>query len=113
MRLPGANLLVRGLSLHDALPISTVGGEREAAETVAAGGIGLRGEVGLALINVDNGDREGRRLVSSDDGGSDVVFCHRDEMYATNHRHVVGAVNGDGDELSVGAFLGHRGEAFF
>src|SRR5207248_10478720 len=50
----GAEPLNRGLGIVGAVGPATVGGERE--RTVGAGHAGLRGESGLALVNV--GDRE-------------------------------------------------------
>src|SRR5256885_857301 len=47
------------LSLHDALPIlgpAAVGGEGEAAVAVRPGGGGLGREVGLALVDIGDGE---------------------------------------------------------
>ena len=39
------------------------------------------------------------------------VLGHRAGVHAADHRHVVGAVDGDGDELARGAVAGDSGEA--
>ena len=39
------------------------------------------------------------------------VLGHRTDVHAADHRHVIGAVDGDGDELAGGAVGGDRGEA--
>ena len=62
MRLAGAELLDRGLAVVGGVGPVAVGSEREGAVAVAAGGAGLGGEVGLALIDV--GDGRARRWSS-------------------------------------------------
>src|SRR5258705_7165743 len=39
------------------------------------------------------------------------MYAVRIEVHATEHRHVVGAVDGDRDQLAGGAVGGDRGEA--
>ena len=68
----------------------------------------MRGEIGLALIDVGDGERAAGREVAGDDGD---VFGHRAGGHAADHRHVVGAVDGDGDDLAGGAVGGDGGEA--
>ena len=107
-RLTVAELLDRGLAVVGGVGPAAVGGEREGAVAVAAGGGGLRGEIGLAGIDVDDGERAGGRQVAGDDID---VLGHRAGVHAADHRHVVGAVDGDGDQLAVGAVAGDGGEA--
>src|SRR5262249_59496452 len=38
------------------------------------------------------------------------ILGHRTEVYAENHRHVVGAVERHGEELACGAVAGNSGE---
>ena len=83
--------------------------EGEGAVAVAAGGGGLRREVGLALIGVGDGQRTaGRQIAARRQLTSSVT---EPVLHAADHRHVVGAVDGDGDELAGGAVAGDSGEA--
>src|SRR5207247_207124 len=79
------------------------------AVAVAAGDAGLRGEVGLALVDVVDGQRAaGGRVVG---GMAGVLLRERVVRDLVVHRHVVGAVDGDGDGLVGGAVGGGGGEA--
>ena len=95
-RLAGAELLDRGLAVVGGVGPVAVGIEREGAVAVAAGGAGLGGEVGLALVDVGDGERAAGGQVAGDDGD---VLGDRAGADAADHRHVVGAVDGDGDVL--------------
>ena len=106
--LAGAELLDCGLAVVGGVGPVAGGSEREGAVAVAAGGAGLRGEIGLALIDVGDGERAAGRQVAGDDGD---VLGHRAGGDAADHRHVVGAVDGDGDDLAGGAVGGDGGEA--
>src|SRR4029077_13310475 len=66
-RLSGAELLDGGLAVVGAVGPAAVGGEREGAVAVAAGGAGLGGEIGLALIDVGDGERAAGAEVAGDD----------------------------------------------
>src|SRR5205085_2462080 len=89
--------------------VAPVDGGVEGEGTVGPGGAGLRHEARLALVDI--GDRQGYagcQVVAvvgldflADAAGGD----------AADHRHVVGAVDGDADELAGGAVEGDRGEA--
>ena len=97
MRLAGAELLDRRLAVVGGVGPGAVGGEREGAVAVAAGGAGLGREAGLALIDVGDGERAAGGQVAGDrPPTSSVTAPVRD---AADHRHVVGAVDGDGDVL--------------
>src|SRR5258705_6216340 len=50
-------------------------------------------------------------LGAGGDARRSIVFADRAEVHATEHRHVVGAVDGDRDLLAGGAVGGDRGEA--
>ena len=65
-RLAGAELLDRRLAVVGGVGPGAVGGEREGAVAVAAGGAGLRREIGLALIDVGDGERAAGRQVAAD-----------------------------------------------
>ena len=67
MRLAGAELLDRGLAVVGGVGPVAVGIEREGAVAVAAGGAGLGREVGLALVDVGDGQRAAGRQVAGDD----------------------------------------------
>src|SRR5207248_2894454 len=82
--------------------------EGEAAVAVAAGGAGLGGEAGLALVDIGDGQRPAGRQVA---GNNPDIHADYDGGCAAEHRGDVGAVDGDGDELAGGAVGGHRGEA--
>src|SRR5205807_1569742 len=105
-RLAGAELLDRALAVVGAVGPVAVGAEREGAEAVAAGGAGLRGEIGLAGIDVGDGEVAAGGQVGDDDAVGAVVLGHTSGVHAADHRGVVGAVDGDGDELAVGAVGG-------
>src|SRR5213079_104397 len=107
-RLAGAELLDRGLRVVSGVGPAAVGGEREGAVAVAAGGAGLRGEIGLALIGVGDGQRAAGGQVAGGDGH---IFGDGAGGDAADHGGVVGAVDGDGDELACGAVGGDGGEA--
>ena len=68
----------------------------------------MRGEAGLALVDIGDAQRAAGRDVAGDDPN---VFRHAARETATDHRHVIGAMDGYGDELAVAAVAGHRGEA--
>ena len=56
-RLAGAELLDRGLAIVGSVGPVAQGVEREGAVAVVAGGGGLDGEIGLALVDIGNGKR--------------------------------------------------------
>src|SRR5205085_2935299 len=87
---------------------AAVGGEREDAVAVAAGAAGLGGEMGLALIDVGDGERAAGAEAAGEDAD---ILGDRSGADAADHRHVVGAVDGDGDDLAGGAVAGYGGEA--
>src|SRR5439155_15253811 len=62
--------------------------EREGAVAVAAGGAGLGGEIGLALVGVGDGERAAGCDVAGDDAE---VFGHAAGGDAADHGGVVGA----------------------
>ena len=98
-----------GEELHgavgDRIGVAAVRRQHQAAEIAgrtADGGL----EMILAGVDIadrdraDRGERRGRGVFGN------VVNCRR-----ADHGDVVGAVNGDGDELAGGAVAGDRGEA--
>src|SRR5262249_12273512 len=72
-----------------------VDGEREGGEAIAVGSGGLRLEIGLAGIDVGDGERSAGGDVAGDDID---VLGHAAGAHAADYRHVVGAVDGDGDD---------------
>src|SRR6202012_4243444 len=103
-----AELLDGGLAVVGGVGPVAGGIEGEGAVAVVACGCGLGGEIGLALVDV--GDGEGA-------AGGEVarnkvhVFGDAAGRDAADHRHVIGAVDGDGDDLAGGAVGGDGGEA--
>src|SRR5213075_412144 len=106
-RLAGAELLDRGLAVVGAVGPVARGVEREGAVAVAAGGAGLGGEIGLPLIDIGDGQRAAGGDVAGDDAD---ILGHRTGADAADHGHVVGAVDGHGDQLAGAAVAGHGGE---
>src|SRR5205823_5003920 len=106
--LAGAELLDRGLAVGGGVGPVARRIEGEAAVAVAAGGAGLGGEARLALVDIGDGQRPAGRQVA---GNHPDIPGDRVGDDAAEHRGVVGAVDGDGDELAGGAVGGHRGEA--
>ena len=96
----GAKLLNRGLAVVGAVGPGTVRGERECAIAVAAAGTGLRRETRLVLINVGDGERATGRQVIGDNCN---IFRNAAGDDAADHRHVIGAVDGDSHHLAGGA----------
>src|SRR5919204_604066 len=79
----------------------------ESAEAIAAERAGLRSESGLTGIGV----RDGERAAGGDVAGDDVdVLSHRAGAHAADYRHVIGAGDGDGDDLAGAAVAGDCGE---
>src|SRR4029077_236915 len=85
--------------------------ERKGAVAVAAGGAGLGGEVGLTLVDVGDGQRPTGRQIAAGYAVGPIVLGHLAGADTTDHRRVVGAVDGDGDQLTVAGVGGHRGKA--
>src|SRR5206468_1724612 len=65
-------------------------------------------EGGLALVDIGAGEQDRGGEVA---GGYRDVLGHRAGRNPADHRHVVGAVDGDGDELAGGAVGGDGGAA--
>src|SRR5262245_15520751 len=80
----------------------------EGLPTRRASDLGLRREIGLAGIDVGDGERSAGEDVAGDDID---VLGHVTGAHAADHRHLVGAVDGDGDDLAGGAIARDRGEA--
>ena len=98
-----AELLDRGLAVVGRVGPVAVGGEGKNAVAIAAGGVGLDRETGLALIDVGDVQRTSSGQIAGDDAVSAVVFGHGTGGDATDHRHVVGAEDQDGDEMAGAA----------
>src|SRR5207247_3075181 len=94
-RLADTELLDRRLAVVGRIGPRAVGREREGAEAIAAGRAGLRGEIGLAGIDVGNGEHSAGGDVAGDDID---VLGHVTGAHAADYRHLVGAVDGDGDD---------------
>src|SRR5258706_468331 len=90
----GAELLDRGLGVVGAVGPVAISGEREGA--VGAGRAGLYVEVGLALVDIGDGQRAAGGDVG---GGAPDVFGDRAGRAPADHRDVVGAVDGNVDLL--------------
>src|SRR5262245_17380138 len=90
------------------IPSTALFRAREGAEAIAAGCAGLRREIGLAGIDVGDGERSAGEDVAGDDID---VLGHVTGAHAADYRHVVGAVDGDGDDPAGGAIARDRGEA--
>src|SRR5258707_8921299 len=82
--------------------------EGEGAVSVGACGCGLGGEIGLALVDVGDGEGAAGGEIA---GNNRNVFGDRTGGGAGDQRHVIGAVDGDGDALAGGAARGDGGEA--
>src|SRR5439155_849516 len=82
--------------------------EGEAAVAVAAGGAGLGGEAGLALVDIGDGQRPTGRQVA---GNHTAIVGERALRAAGQHRCGVGAVDSNGGELVGGAVVVRLGEA--
>src|SRR5207248_3208713 len=104
-RLAGAELLDRGLAVVGGVGRAAVAGGREGA--VAAGRSGLRSEVALAAIDVGHALHDALPIFAADGGD---VLGDRTGGNPADRRHVVGAVDGDGDGLAGGAVAGDGGE---
>jgi len=79
---------------------------------VAARGAGLDREGRLALVHVGNAQHAAGHQGDGGDARRSIVFADRARgCTPPRHRHVVGAVDGDGDQLARGAIEGDRGEA--
>src|SRR2546423_11995919 len=61
---------------------------------------GLGGEIGLPLIDIGDGQRAAGGDVAGDDAD---ILGHRTGADAADHGHVVGAVDGHGDQLAGAA----------
>src|SRR6266404_3361571 len=96
-RLGGAELLDRAQAVVDGVGPVAGGIEREGA--LGPGDAGVRGEIGLAGIDVGDGERAAGGEVA---GNNRDILGHRTGGNAADHRHVVGAVDGDGDDLAGG-----------
>src|SRR5262249_56797939 len=77
-------------------------------EAIAAGCAGLGREIGLAGIDVGDGERSAGEDVAGDDID---VLGHVTGAHAADYRRVVGAVDGDGDDPAGSAIARDRGEA--
>src|SRR5207253_1129099 len=97
-----------GLAVVGRIGPRAVGRERESAEAIAATRAGLRREIGLAGIDVGDGERSAGEDVACDDID---VLGHVTGAHAADYRHVVGAVDGDGDDPAGRAIARDRGEA--
>src|SRR5262249_47681500 len=107
-RLAGTELLDRRLAVVGRISPHAVGRQREGAEAIAVGCAGLRREI--ALVGFAAGD--GARSAGEDVAGDDIdVLGHVTGAHAADYRHVVGAVDGDGDDPAGGAIARDRGEA--
>src|SRR5437667_79048 len=90
--LVGAELLDRGLAVGGGVGPVARRIEGEAAVAVAAGGAGLGGEAGLALVDIGDGQRPAGRQVA---GNHADILGDRAGGDAAEHRGVVGAVDGE------------------
>src|SRR5206468_3945155 len=104
--LSGVDAEVLNRAVGDRIGVAAVRRERQAAEI--AGRPRYAGlEEGLVLIHIGNRDRAARNEVAVDDIG---VLGHVGNRRIADHRRVVGAVDGDGDELAGAAVAGDRRE---
>ena len=107
-RLAGAELLDRGLAVVGGVGPVAGGGERE-------GAVALLPAVPAWAVKLDwpwstSAMVSAPPVVRLPAATADILG-HRTGVHAADHRHVVGAVDGDGDELAGGAVAGDGGEA--
>src|SRR5262249_16216007 len=107
-RLAGTELLDRRLAVVSRIGPRAVGREREGAEAIAAGRAGLRREIGLAGIDVGDGERSAGGDVA---GVAIDVLGHAAGALAADYRHVVGAVDGYAYAPACGSIARDGGEA--
>src|SRR5205085_19402 len=105
-RLADAKLLDRGLAVVGAVGPAAVGGQGEGA--VGAGGRGLRCEVGLALVDIGDGELAGGGEVAGADRDIPLAGAARNPA---DHRRAVPARRAADLELRGGAVAGDGGEA--
>src|SRR2546423_517920 len=93
-RLAGTEMLDRGQAVVGRIGPRAVGREREGAEAIAAGRAGLHREIGLAGIDVGRAEEPtaGHQALAYLEGRLLLARAH-----AADRRHIVGAVDGDGD----------------